>query len=103
MEAIMAESNCNTAAPVLRHYTNVEILSLIQVALTYGCKEGNSDPIIIESWRALDTAFESGRKRGYEQGFNAGQAAAMEAADQAACAANTVIVGVFRRINGRQT
>jgi len=99
----MAESTCDTAAPIARRYSNIEILSLIQVALTYGCKDGNADPIIIESWRALDDTFERGRKRGYEQGFTAGQAAAMEAADQAACAAHTVIEGVFRRANGRPT
>lgn len=34
-----------------------------------------SDPIIIESWRALDRAAANGEKAGYERGYRAGLAA----------------------------
>lgn len=79
-------------------FTNIEVLDLVRMALMKGCADGMTDPIIPESWIALEHQFEAGRKRGYEVGRREGYEEGLAAAGMAEAAAICVIDGVFRRL-----
>jgi len=56
-----------------REYTNMEIVNLVIVALTYGRANIHiSDPVISASWRALDNTFQNGYDKGFKAGHRAG-------------------------------
>lgn len=54
--------------------TSRNTLDLLCVALAK--LASRDDPVIVESWRALERQFETGRQRGYQQGYAEGLAAA---------------------------
>jgi hypothetical protein len=58
--------------------TALNLVDLVCVALTKltVAQGDNSDPVIVESWRALDRSFQNGERAGYERGYKAGLAAA---------------------------
>lgn len=50
--------------------------NLVDVAcIAFAKLADRSDPVIVESWRALDRQYESGRQDGYAAGYRAGLAA----------------------------
>ncbi len=54
--------------------TSRNTLDLLCVALAK--LASRDDPVIVESWRALERQFEAGKQAGYQQGYAEGLAAA---------------------------